>query len=258
MIRIKLTIDSVTLQMPVNVDICIPYPCFAQKKQVSVVWLLHCAFKDGSFFLNELGVGKYVDKNNLILVAPSMGNSFYADTDYGDYASFLQKELQPYLLEQFNFPKEREQNHVVGISMGAFGGIIWALNNPELFSKQFLISGTYDPLLPIDERIRKDRALKNLSRITNKIQQILFKEKDVLLPECDIRSKFLNLESDYFPEVHFYCGSEDYMSLNQTHMLEKLLKEKNIPVFSSQYSGAHDTLFWEKCMEDIFNNILNK
>ena len=84
------------MQSPVTVLIALPYPNLSSE-QTKTLFALHCAMKDGHYFFDELGLGSYVDKHNVAIVAPCLGNSFFVDNKFQSAGAFLRNELMPYL-----------------------------------------------------------------------------------------------------------------------------------------------------------------
>ena len=71
-------------------------------------------------------------------------------------ASTLLEELLPRVEARLSFAVHRQRRALVGVSMGAFGALQFALSQPQRFCAAALISpAVYDPLPPLDSAARR-------------------------------------------------------------------------------------------------------
>ena len=101
----------------------------------AVFTLLHGYTNDGDDWVNMSAALRYAADNNIALVIPDAGNSFYHDTASNQaYHTWLTEEM-PVLLDQIvKLPHEREKNFICGLSMGGYGALMLALNHPERYA----------------------------------------------------------------------------------------------------------------------------
>ncbi|MGN0902903.1 MAG: hypothetical protein ACI4M9_06430, partial [Succinivibrio sp.] len=116
MIVSTLKVDSLLLHMPVELKLAMPFSVLKKDRKYSLVVALHCAMSDGSFFFEKLGMLDYVDKHNLVIVAPSLGNSFFMNCSAGKFADFLDLELYPMLLSILPILQDRTEHYLLGVS----------------------------------------------------------------------------------------------------------------------------------------------
>jgi enterochelin esterase-like enzyme len=92
-----------------------------------------------------------------VLVMPSVGrNSWWIDGAVDAAASSFLDEVMPTVEARLSFPVQRERRALVGVSMGGFGALQFALSQPQRFCAAALISPTvYDPLPPPDSAARR-------------------------------------------------------------------------------------------------------
>ena len=119
---------STTLFRPVDIEIAMPGGFTMAKPPFKCLWALHCAMEDGRFFFDSLGLGELALKYQIAVVAPSLGNGYFMNSDYERQGDFLQ-EMFTQLSANFPLSPRREDNAVLGISMGAFGALRWALQS---------------------------------------------------------------------------------------------------------------------------------
>ncbi len=87
------------------------------------------------------------------LIMPEMGRSLYADSFYEQTANVFRKyPLRTWLTDtvflqlqkQYNLLLPEQNNYMLGLSTGAHGAVLIALDQPELFSAVAALSGDYD------------------------------------------------------------------------------------------------------------------
>jgi S-formylglutathione hydrolase FrmB len=92
-----------------------------------------------------------------VLVMPSVGrNSWWIDGAADAAASAFLEELMPKVEARLTFAVHRQRRALVGVSMGGFGALQFALSQPQRFCAAALISPTvYDPVPPPDSAARR-------------------------------------------------------------------------------------------------------
>ncbi len=132
-----------------------PYRVFlpanlAASKKLPVVYLLHGG--NGSFrdWSNDSYVSQYA-KKGLILVMPEGAFSYYmnaAGTPQDKYEDYVVYDLISDVETRFPAATGRENRAMIGISMGGFAAIKFALARPELFG----FIGAFSPSIDIVHR----------------------------------------------------------------------------------------------------------
>ena len=88
-----------------------------------------------------------------VIVCPDMGKSIYADSVYPETRkdwlkyptrNWLVTELIPLMQQQRNMFLDENENFVVGLSTGARGALLVAMDSPGIFSGVVCLSGDYD------------------------------------------------------------------------------------------------------------------
>ena len=92
-----------------------------------------------------------------VLVMPTVGsNSWWIDGAVDAAASAFLEDLMPAVEARLSFPVHRQRRALVGVSMGGFGALQFALSQPQRFCAAALISPTvYDPLPPPESAARR-------------------------------------------------------------------------------------------------------
>jgi S-formylglutathione hydrolase FrmB len=92
-----------------------------------------------------------------VLVMPTVGiNSWWIDGAVDAAASAFLEDVMPKVEARLSFPVHRQRRALLGVSMGGFGALQFALSQPQQFCAAALISPTvYDPLPPPESAARR-------------------------------------------------------------------------------------------------------
>ena len=255
-VSLRISFPSLALLRPVEIIASLPPAYSKQKPPYKTVWLLHCAMEDASLFFNSLDVEALVEKHRVAVIAPSLGNGYFINSHYERQADFLD-EMKKAIPEILPLSQRREDNSVAGISMGAFGALRWALAS-GVFQGAAAISGVFDCHIPLDERVKKDRALKALHLMFEKTMRNRLLDADShARPEADL-ALLMAKSAANLPNMIFHCGTEDYLSLPHTHGLEKIASETGAKTALHLKPGGHDRQFWRAALAETFTGLLSE
>lgn len=254
MIRASLSFPSLSLLRPVKIEIGLPQGFILTAPPWPALWCLHCAMSDGGFFFESLNGADYIDKKGFILVAPSLGNGWFANSAWEAQADFLE-EIFAALPSLLPIAPDKKRNSVLGVSMGGFGALRWALASGH-FANACAISGVFSCLVPPDERIGKCRDQKAIYGAFKKaMRKFLLDESGQVLPEADFEILLKTAKSTY-PEIFLFCGERDYLALPQNLAFEALCGKENRPANLCLAPGGHDAACWRfafaSAIEQIF------
>lgn len=243
MIRMSLKIDSLILHETIEVKVALPCSILNIGKKFKTVWCLHCAMSSGDLFFERLSMLDYVEQYKLIVIAPSLPNTFFVNSKQGNYGDFLDSELYPLIKSMLPVSDSKVDNCVLGVSMGAFGALAWKLRKPELFSSVVAISGYYDHSLPFDPKISKLKATYALSRLIVPYVENVFSDNEEISPAIIKKQlKHFALKDD--TKFLFYTGDHDYLSLSQSKNIYVFSKESGLNVEYKEVLGDHNVSCW--------------
>lgn len=255
MLRLRITLPSMSLLRPVEIAAALPTRFNAGAEPCRTVWALHCAMSNGDFFFDRLDVSSLVDRERTAIVAPSMGNGYFINSCYEQQADCLQ-EIFLTLQERLSLSPRREDNLVAGVSMGAFGALRWALTS-ENFGGAAAISGVFDCRVPLDERLRGNRAQRALhAAFSSTMRRMLLDEDGATRPEADFERLLPQAAGDL--DIAFYCGRQDYLSLPQTLHMERLCRRLGRPAALCLTDGEHDDRYWKDALRDAVTAYFRK
>ncbi|RHN00885.1 alpha/beta hydrolase [Dielma fastidiosa] len=222
------------------------YP--AENEKYQVVWLLHSGAGDHTKFIRGSRIEHYAKVNQVAVVMPSVGNSFYCNLPHhGNYYDYYTKELPAIMSSLFPLSKRREDNFIGGISMGGFGAFAAALRNPDQYEAAFSISGALD----LDEL----GSIVSISEWYKQISGCVFGDhRQYYNPsEHDLYSMAMNLlnEGKKIPRLYASSGSEDMYYQASKKVVDKL-QQLPIELTYVEGKGAHDWDFWDPQLKAIF------
>lgn len=262
MIKVKITIDSTVLYRPVEVVAALPHGLLTRPAPYRTIWALHCAMGNGDIFFDQLGLGAFVDKAGVAVIAPSLGNGYYVNSTFEMQADFLKNELQPTLREVLPLSPSRSDNLLLGISMGGFGAVRWALDAFDQFGAVGAISGVFDIRIPLDERAKKSREQRPLAKLFGEklMPKLLLDASGAVSPEADL-PKLLDTGAAgnvLLPRLALYCGEEDYLSLNQTTAFAEACRQRGIAAHLCLAPGGHNPAYWSTVLPEVVDWLLRE
>lgn len=251
-----LKIDSLILHETVEVKVALPCSILNIGKKFKTVWALHCAMSSGDIFFERLSMLDYVESLKLIVVAPSLPNTFFVNSNVGKYGDFLDLELYPMLKNMLPISENRDDNLLLGVSMGAYGALSWMLRRSDFFSTVVAISGYYDHTLPYDDRLKAQRVTFALSKIIHPYMEKIF------LSESSQGPNKIENEISTFPfkentNFLFYTGSCDYLTKEQTKHIYNLAMQNELKVSFNEVDGEHDVKAWSFAIKDAMDKLFN-
>ncbi len=137
---------SMTVLLPQDSDEQVGATTVARSGPPPVLYLLHGLSDDDTAWLRFTSIERYAAAHGLAVVMPQVDRSFYTDlpNGHGDYWQFLSEELPAVVSDFFRVSERREDTFVAGLSMGGFGALKWALDQPERFAAAASLSGALD------------------------------------------------------------------------------------------------------------------
>ncbi len=258
MMRLRITLESTTLLRPVEVVVVLPSGFNIGKAPYRTIWALHCAMSNADFFFDSLRAGDIAKGAHIAIIAPSLGNGYFLNSVYERQADFLQDELMPTLQEALPLSLQRDDNFIIGVSMGGFGALRWGLDRGENFAAVAAISGVFDPRLPLDERVLKKRAQRALHVTCDSImRRLVLDESGQMYPDADLNQLVRHAgSSGRAPRLELFCGEQDYLSLSQSQAVEMLCREYRLPARLHTMPGEHDPAYWQKAFCEAVSKML--
>lgn len=239
MALIQLNVYSHVLEENVVFHVLLPQVHYLDKigsEPLKVLYLLHGMGDGGTSWLRYTSLERQVDGENLAVVLPHVGLSWYTDTyKGGNYFTYVSEEL-PALVRQF-FPRiseKREDTFVAGLSMGGYGAMKLALSKPERYSKVCSLSGALDAA-----ELPKHLAEKHIEAVFGGPDKITGTENDLFW----LTDKIIE-EGSFCPSVYMWCGTEDFLYQSNIKMRD-YLEQRNFPLLYEEAPGDHQWEYWD-------------
>ena len=186
------------------------------------------------------------DSLGYVLILPEMGKSIYCNTLYPETRndwrrfptrSWISNSLLPHLQDSFRILLKEQSNYVMGLSTGARGAALLALDHPDIFKACALLSGDYD-----QTQYPKDNLYKGYYGAQSSFPD-RWKNDDNLITEMD---KFT---------VPAYLGHgrlDKTVPIQHSIDLSKRLTElKKEVVFHINENGQHNYTFWNSEVKSV-------
>lgn len=217
------------------------------RERYAVLYLLHGADGRASDWLTRTNLEQVAARFNLIVVLPTVGNSWYANSagePAKKYEDAIIKDLIPHVDRRFRTIGNWHARGIAGLSMGGFGAMKFALRYPHLFVFAASFSGAFDaPRTDIVSGATDSRS-QTLLRI--------FGAKDS--PTREANDVFLLLEklnAPRTPYLYLSSGASDPLSSvfpANTRFVEAL-RNKKLAYEYHELPGSHDWRFWSAEIE---------
>ena len=231
--------DVLGVQTPVDVIIPegkqgIGVDTAGEENLPAVLYLLHGYSDDQTIWQRRTSVERYAASHNLAIIMPGVNHSFYCNEEYGErYWDFVSEELPRMMHRFFRLSDKPEDTFVAGLSMGGYGAMKLALNQPERFGAAASFSGA------VDIASTRQRHNHNWKRITG--------GKSIKGTDCDLfHLAKTKAEEPHKPRLYVSCGTADFL-YGQHKKFIPALKKAGWDVTSYEEPDAtHEWGFWDQ------------
>lgn len=215
-----------------------------------VLYLLHGAWDSAEQWIENTSVLRIAEEHNLALVIPSVGNSFYANTLYGlRYEDYLMQEVMGFVQGLFPISDKREENFILGVSMGGYGALKTVFKAPQLFAKCAVMSSVVD----VSYSARIIRA------IGVDTDHAIGTWRELKGSAYDLVTMLDAKEGSYadLPELLLIDSHEDYLKDSNVEF-HGLLTERGILHTYREYPGFHEWKFWDAHLQECVDFLVDK
>jgi putative tributyrin esterase len=207
-----------------------------------VLYLLHGLSDDDTTWVRRTSIERYAAPLGLAVVMPQVHRSFYTDEVYGGkFWTFLTEELPALVETLFRVSDRREDTFVAGLSMGGYGAVKWALQQPERFAAAATLSGT---LRLMDARTRRVRPED--PRLMDRV----FGDREVTGGPDDLSWLLGQREASSLPALYLCCGTEDPLFEDNVFFRDACVAA-GVPVTDTFQPGEHEWGYWDAKIQDV-------
>jgi S-formylglutathione hydrolase len=218
-------------------------------RKLSVVYLLHGGgggFRDWS---NYSDVSKFA-LHGLILVMTE-GDSSYFMNEVGSandrYEDYITKDLIADVAARFPARNDREGRAVIGVSMGGFAAVEYALTQPQLYA----FSGAISPAIDVPERRFSAKHLEQWWRFRRIFGPVGSDERRARDPFELART----VDPSKSPYIYLTAGEQEPL-LEPNRRFEALLKQRGFAHEFHAKPGGHDWTEWDAQIPGCFESLL--
>jgi len=237
MAHLVCTFSSECLKM--NTSLAVVLPEQVEMGQIRVIYLLHGLADNCSGWTRYTSVERYARERQAALVMPEVQRSFYTDMAMGlKYFSYVSEELPAVCRRFFGFAEKREQNYIMGLSMGGYGAMKCVLRNPKRYAGCAAFSAVTD---------MQGRVTAAEPEEKREFEAIFGKELQV--PEEDDLFRLAEkADPEVLPRIYGACGESDELYPENVRFAE-LLQKRGMRATFEHWEGIHDWVFWDKAVE---------
>lgn len=217
--------------------------------RLPVVYLLHgcgTTFRDWS---NYSDVGRYAAKG-LILVMVDGACSYYMNAALSPkdrYEDYLVQDVLADTESRFPVKSGRENRAIVGVSMGGYAAVKFALTRPDLFT----FAGAISPAIDVPSR---HFSLKRWSQ-SMRFRTIFGPEGSEIRIHSDPFVLVKTAQPAQTPYLYITAGKQESL-LPPIIKFVALLKQRNYSYEFQTKPGGHDWNEWDNQVDGCFEDLL--
>ena len=269
---------SPAVERMMKFDIVFPADYWETEKRYPVLYLLHGYMQNYTVWGRNLPGAFYArNLNNLILVLPDGGNSWYvnfARSEAGqanNWEDHIIEDVITYVDSNFRTEARREGRAISGLSMGGFGAIALGLRHPNLFISLGSTSGALSYARSSSAAIAANSAPQSRQRSPEEEAQLTaadaiisgiidipgFSTQDERTPKgtafvteeqakaYDPFEIIYSVPKSQMPHIYIDSGTEDGL-IAEARELAQLLMANNVPFDFMQSRGRHNSEYWRR------------
>ena len=240
---------SMYVILPQNTESQIGLQNRSFKDKHPTLLLLHGLSDDHTIWLRRTSIERYVAPLGIAVVMPAVHRSFYTDMAYGyKYWTFVKEELPSITRSFFPLSDKREDNFVVGLSMGGYGAFKLALNQPE----KFIAAGSFSGCLDIVKISGSEDISEDMKLIYDDLKNVKESDNNLLyaMKKAADNKKAL-------PILYQYCGTEDFL-YEDNQAFRKTAESLSIDLTYVEDSGSHEWQYWDKQINKFLQWLMEK
>jgi len=207
-----------------------------------VLYLLHGLTDDATAWMRYSSIERYAEERGLAVVMPQVHRSMYADEAHGaPFWTFLSTELPEVVDSFFRVSRRRAETFVVGLSMGGYGALRWALRQPERFAAAASLSGVLDVAA---------RQYGPPVSATDPLMRRVFGDRDVAGSDDDLLALLDRADPAALPQLWLCCGTSDVLYPDSVRFRDECAA-RGIPLTVDFGPGDHLWSYWDVKIREV-------
>lgn len=240
-----LTCNYYSETLRLQTGLTVAFPDNARLGELPVVYLLHGLSDNCSNWQRGVPVERYALKHRVAVVMPEVQRSWYTDMALGlDYFTYIHRELPEFCERLLGVSRKREQNYVMGLSMGGYGALKCALTQPFCYAGAASFSGSLSMQRRQDKMRADPDSLREWHAVTGSENELGAVVDLFALTRTAAAQPAL-------PALYLTCGTEDFLyECNQQY--RACMDEAGVAYRYEEWEGAHTWEFWQQSLEKAF------
>lgn len=217
-------------------------PYYEKGRKYQVLYLLHGAFGDATVWNRNTGIERYAQEHKLAVVCPSVTNSCYLDMAHGPaFMTYMTVELPRFIQAMFPVSGKQEDNFIAGISMGGYGALRLALEQPGRYACAASLSGGVRLQTGIPDAQTQGGPIQGPF-----VREDIFGDEPFEGGPNDLLANFRQkLEASVrLPEIYLCCGTEDFIYQDNVWFRDQLT-QMGIQFTYEEGPGMHNWDYWD-------------
>jgi putative tributyrin esterase len=221
-----------------------PRDFYSSGEKYKVIWLLHGGFGDNTDWWRKSRVEMFACERNVAIVMPAGYNALYSNwPDFGFgmmVYDYVVKELMTLIPAWFPVSTAREDNLIMGLSMGASAALKIGARNPSMFSGIGVLSGM---VADMEKEYCKGNPLAITTvRHAGGIDNYLASDENTW--------RLIKENAHDMPPVYFTCGDRDHNYESTYKVLPDYASQIGLEVvFELEKGFGHEWRFWDIAIE---------
>jgi S-formylglutathione hydrolase FrmB len=218
-------------------------------QKLPAVYLLHGGgggFRDWS---NNSNVSEYA-RQGILLVMPEGNSSYYmnaVEPAQDKFEDYITRDLISDVESRFPVSNDRDSRAIVGVSMGGFAAIHYALTRPEIFE----FAGALSPAIDVPSRRFSWKHAEQGWRFRRIFGALGSKERQARDPSVTMQSA----DPQATPCIYLTAGEQEPMR-EPIHRFDTRLSQRKFAHEFHSKPGGHDWAEWDAQNPGCFASLL--
>ncbi len=227
--------------------------CDWEEKKLPAIWVLHGNGDSHNAWIRKSNIELYARQFDVAVFMPACTRECYTDSKRGlNYFTYVADELPMVMRKYFPISDKREDNFVMGNSMGGYGALKCALTYPERYAAAASFSGaaSFGKQLRGDIDGRVAGMLDTLLQVFGSAEEYENSENDLY----ELIRRLEKKESGSSLRIYQCCGTEDFLYKSNAELRDYL--QEHVAADNYRYSegpGGHDWFYWNPEIENVFS-----
>jgi len=232
--------------LEMNTSMTVVLPEGVELSTVPVLYVFHGLEDNCTGWARYTSIERYARAYNAAVIIPEVQRSYYTDMDCGmKYFTFIHDELPQTCHRLFGLSLKKEQNYVMGLSMGGYGALKCMLQTPERYAGCAAFSAVTD----LPDWIENAAAGRKKEWIS------IFGPEMKVPEDSELFSLLEKRDGSELPKVYMACGEGDALYPMNERFAGKL-QEKAEPFRFEHWEGIHNWDFWDPASKKAVDFLL--